>query len=105
MRRIPNLRRVVDFLLLADIFLFGVLLATTHNLRLSLLAPVVFDVVVLAGATTRSTKIVLCVLMIPLGAVLVFFRVPYGWVIAVMGLVLALTFTGKQEATGRRGET
>ena len=95
MRRIPNLRRVLDFLLLADVFLFGVLFVTTYNLRLSLLAPVILDVVVLAGATTRSTKIALSVLLIPLGVILTFFHVPYGWVIAVTGLALALTFTGR----------
>jgi hypothetical protein len=84
----------VNFLLLADLFLFGILLAVTANLRAALLLPLVFDIGVLALTTTRATRILLAAMLVPIGILLGLLGIPWGSYIAVVGLLISLTFAG-----------
>jgi len=97
-RKRSKFGRIVDFLFLADVFLFGILLASSGNLRLALIVPLAFDVIVLSLATTRQMRLVIAAVLVPLGIALTLFRVPWGWLIAVAGLVIALGFSGGKKA-------
>jgi len=97
-RRRPRMALILDFLLLADVFIFGILFATTANLRLALIVPAVADIGVLSLATTRATRVLISTLLIPVGVALSLFHVPWGWFIAVVGLLISLTFAGERNS-------
>jgi len=101
-RRRSRLELILDFLLLADVFLFGILLAITANLRMALVVPAVFDICVLALATTRATRILLAALLVPIGIVLGLLGIPWGPYIAVVGLLISLTFAGDKKPKDRK---
>ena len=96
-RRRSRLALILDFLIVADIFLFIIILAVTANIRMALIVPAVFDLGVLGLGTTRSTRILAVATLVPLGIVLSLFGMPWGWFIAVVGLLLSLTFAGDKK--------
>ena len=96
-RRRSRLALILDFLIIADLFLFLIIFAVTANVRMALIIPAVFDLAVLALGTTRSTRILAVATLVPLGIILSLFGMPWGWFIAVVGLLLSLTFAGDKK--------
>ena len=96
-RRRSRLGLIMDFLILADVFVFAIIFAMTANIRLALVVPAIFDLGVLALGTTRATRILVVATLVPLGIVLSLFGLPWGWFIAVLGLLLSLTFVGDKK--------
>jgi len=102
-RRRSRLALILDFLIVADVFFFLIIFAVTANMRLALIVPAAFDLGVLALGTTRATRILIVATLIPLGIVLSLFGMPWGWFIAVVGLLLSLTFAGDKKLKDIKG--